>query len=157
VELGREPVTETVPAGRGPAPDGPAALGFGGIVKGGATDADDEGAADGVKTLAGALDTSTEAVVLVITVAGAWLLERPKSEGSVTPLSSAQVWGSTPSGQQKPWTRQNDPFGQGSRRGVSVLNYRSIIVFDRRRSYSLPSNRLGPSWVYSRCCCRRKA
>lgn len=90
------PVPERpVPAGPGAVPDAagdppvPEGIGNGGTT-----------VAVGV-TVAGALDTSTVAVVSVATGAAGLLAEETlKSSGSVTPLSMAQILGSTPSGQQ---------------------------------------------------------
>lgn len=84
-----------VPAGPGAVPEAAGTLPVPeGIGNGGAT------VAVGV-TVAGALDTSTEAVVSVATGgAGLDAEETLKSSGSSTPLSMAQVLASMPSGQQ---------------------------------------------------------
>ena len=83
-----------VPTGAGavPVPAGaPVAEGMG---NGGATVAEEV-------TVAGPLETSTEAVVSVAAGGGALVADAVvKSSGSSTPLSMAQVLGSTPSGQQ---------------------------------------------------------
>lgn len=92
-----------------PVPDG---MGNGGVTVGGALETCTEAVVSVV--LAGALETCTVAVVSVAAGGGALVSEVPKSSGSVTPLSMAQVLASTPSGQQKPLIKQNEPDGHGS-------------------------------------------
>lgn len=108
------PVPEAAALPAGAVPDAAGPVGFTlGIGNGGATVGLTDGAA-----VAGALETSTEAVVSVGWAGGGalvWLLS--KLAGSLMPLSVAQVAGSTPSGQQRPWTRQKEPDGQGSEGG----------------------------------------
>lgn len=95
------------PVPAGPVPAGPVPAGAGAVPEAAGEPPVPEGIGNGgtivavVVTVAGALDTSTEAVVSVATGAAGLLAEETlKSSGRVTPLSMAQVWGSTPSGQQ---------------------------------------------------------
>lgn len=104
-----------VPAPAGAVPDAAGAPVADGMGNGGATVAD-------AVTVLGTLETATEAVVSVAAGGGALVSEVPKSSGSVTPLSMAQVLASTPSGQQKPLIKQNEPDGQGSESKILVYH-----------------------------------
>lgn len=107
---GEEPVPDRpVPVAAGAVPEAAGALEADGIGNGGATVPVPVGL-----LVAGALETSTEAVVSVA-VGGAGLVAGAlKLGGRVTPLSTAHFTGSTPLGQQNPLIRQNEPVGQGS-------------------------------------------
>lgn len=133
---------EAVPAAA-PEPEGAGAEALVGMGKGG-----------DVERVVGEEVTWTEAVVSVAAVVAAEVV-LPKSAGSSMPLSEAQVLGSTPSGQQRPFVRQKEPAGQGSRKWSRLARARFFWGDPRKGSYSLLCSMSRRWWGRSRLRCRR--